>query len=114
MTTTPNIALNKPAHGDANWDTPINANSNILDGLFDPTSGHDHSGATGHAPKLSQANTHQSADTDSATGAIHHTLGTGATQAAAGNHQHETFGVVFTNAGEVALRGDGSIATKRN
>jgi hypothetical protein len=44
---------------------------------------HDHS-----ANKLAQANTHESADTDSATSALHHTLGTGANQAAAGNHTH--------------------------
>ena len=51
---------------------------------------HDHSGASGigHGPKLSQANTHQNADTDSSTTAIHHTLGTGAWQAAPGNHTH--------------------------
>ena len=52
---------------------------------------HDHSGngtsvATG--AKLSQVNTHQSPDTDSATTALHHTLGTGANQAAPGNHVH--------------------------
>jgi hypothetical protein len=56
---------------------------------------HDHSGDTTtpqaviHGAKLVQANTHQSADTDTATTAIHHTLGTGAFQAAAGNHNHE-------------------------
>ena len=44
---------------------------------------HDHSGN-----KLNQANTHESADTDSATTAIHHTLGTGAFQASAGTHTH--------------------------
>jgi len=44
-----------------------------------PTS-HDHS-----ANKLSQANTHESPDTDTATTALHHTLGTGANQACAGN-----------------------------
>lgn len=41
---------------------------------------HDHS-----SNKLAQANTHESADTDSATTALHHTLGTGANQACAGN-----------------------------
>lgn len=52
---------------------------------------HDHSGAgdTAHGNKLPQANTHQSPDTDSSTGALHHTLGTGANQAAAGNHVHD-------------------------
>lgn len=56
---------------------------------------HDHSGdanpETGiqHGPKLDQANTHQNADTDSALTALHHTLGAGANQAAAGNHNHD-------------------------
>jgi hypothetical protein len=37
---------------------------------------------------LAQANTHESADTDTATSALHHTIGTGANNAAAGNHTH--------------------------
>jgi hypothetical protein len=37
---------------------------------------------------FTQANSHASADTDTATTALHHTLGTGANQAAAGNHTH--------------------------
>lgn len=37
---------------------------------------------------LAQSQTHASADTDSAGSALHHTLGTGANQAAAGNHTH--------------------------
>ena len=41
---------------------------------------------TGHAH--TQAESHGSADTDTATTALHHTLGTGANQAAAGNHTH--------------------------
>lgn len=41
---------------------------------------HSHSGN-----KLAQANTHESADTDSATTALHHTIGTGASQVCAGN-----------------------------
>lgn len=45
---------------------------------------HDHSGN-----KLAQANTHQSADTDAAANSLHHTIGTGANQAAAGNHNHD-------------------------
>jgi hypothetical protein len=48
---------------------------------------HDHSGN-----KLAQANTHETADTDSATSSLHHTIGTSATQAAAGNHAHATMG----------------------
>src|SRR5579859_3830704 len=37
---------------------------------------------------LTQANTHASPDTDTATTSLHHTIGGGATQAAAGNHTH--------------------------
>ncbi len=48
---------------------------------------HTHAGTT-EGVKLSQANTHDSADTDSATSSLHHTIGTSATQAAAGNHAH--------------------------
>lgn len=48
---------------------------------------HPHSGTT-NGIKLSQANTHESADTDAATSSLHHTIGTSATQAAAGNHVH--------------------------
>ena len=54
--------------------------------------GHDHSGDaanTSKGAKLAQANTHQSADTDTAPTALHHTLGTGANQAAAGDHVHD-------------------------
>ena len=45
---------------------------------------HTHTG-TADGPKLAQANTHESPDTDSATTALHHTLGTGANQALPGN-----------------------------
>ena len=38
--------------------------------------------------KLAQANTHESADVDSATTALHHTTGNGANQAAPGDHAH--------------------------
>lgn len=47
---------------------------------------HDHDGSP--TQKLAQANTHESPDTDAATTSLHHTLGTGANQAAAGNHTH--------------------------
>lgn len=48
---------------------------------------HSHDGSTArHGNKLSQANTHQSPDTDTAAGSLHHTLGHGANQAAPGNH----------------------------
>lgn len=51
---------------------------------------HDHNGTASatHGSKLIQANTHQSPDTDAAPTSLHHTLGTGANQAAAGNHTH--------------------------
>ena len=48
--------------------------------------GHTHDGTA--EVKLAQANTHQSADTDSGSAAIHHTLGPGGYQAAPGNHTH--------------------------
>lgn len=48
---------------------------------------HSHDGSTPrHGSKLAQANTHQFPDTDASTSALHHTLGLGANQAAAGNH----------------------------
>lgn len=53
---------------------------------------HDHSGDatnTTKGPKLTQANTHESADTDASALAIHHTLGLGANQAARGDHSHD-------------------------
>ncbi|MFA5187342.1 MAG: hypothetical protein WC551_12760 [Patescibacteria group bacterium] len=52
-----------------------------------PALAHGHTGA-GDGSKLAQANTHESADTDAATTSLHHTVGTGANQAAAGNHAH--------------------------
>jgi hypothetical protein len=48
---------------------------------------HSHADAT-TGGQLLQANTHQSADTDVSAASLHHTLGTGAFQAAAGNHTH--------------------------
>lgn len=62
---------------------------------------HDHSGVgggnTAHGNKLSQANTHQNADTDSSPTALHHTLGNGANQAAPGNHTHDYRGDTILN-----------------
>lgn len=48
---------------------------------------HDHSTTTAGG-QLKQVNTHLSPDTDTATTSLHHTLGTGANQAATGNHNH--------------------------
>ncbi len=50
------------------------------------TEDHDHDGSP--TQKLAQANTHETPDTDAATTSLHHTLGSGATQAAAGDHTH--------------------------
>jgi hypothetical protein len=47
---------------------------------------HTHSGTSG--VKLDQANTHQNPDTNASLTALHHTLGTGPFQAAAGDHSH--------------------------
>lgn len=55
---------------------------------------HDHS-----ANKLAQANTHESPDTDVATTSLHHTIGAGANQAAAGNHTHAQLHDAVTLAG---------------
>ena len=60
---------------------------------------HDHSGdgSVEHGNKLAQANTHESADTDTATTALHHTIGLDANQAAAGNHKHDYRSDFITN-----------------
>jgi hypothetical protein len=50
------------------------------------TEDHDHDGSP--TQKLAQANTHESPDTDTGTGSLHHTIGAGANQAAAGDHTH--------------------------
>jgi hypothetical protein len=55
-------------------------------GGFHASGPHDHTDEEGE--QLAQANTHQTPDTDAATSSLHHTLGTGATQAAAGDHVH--------------------------
>lgn len=47
--------------------------------------------------KLNQVNTHQNPDTDTVTTAIHHTIGTSGTQAAAGNHIHDYNGPTIIN-----------------
>lgn len=79
--------------------------------------------ASSHVPlsnlplPLAQSNTHASVDTDSAPTALHHTLGTGANQAAAGNHIHTLvstlptftkFGTLSVSAGTLRLPIDAS------
>lgn len=51
---------------------------------------HAHNAGVGDAQKLVQANTHESPDTDVAPASLHHTLGTGANQATAGNDSRLT------------------------
>lgn len=61
---------------------------------------HDHSGDgtdRKKGAKLKQVNTHEQVDTDVNNSSIHHTLGRGPFQAAAGNHQHDYTGNDITN-----------------
>ncbi len=51
---------------------------------------HDHTGTGLNGPKLVQAVTHENVDTDQAANSLHHTIGAGAFQAAAGNHNHDS------------------------
>lgn len=75
---------------------------------FTPSS-HDHA-----SNKLAQANTHESADTDSATTALHHTIGTGANQAAAGNHVHIEYRSASIYCGGVTAAAPGTTAAVAN
>jgi len=50
----------------------------------DTLEAHVHDGTDKQGPKLAQANSHESPDTDSGAGSLHHTLGDGANQAASG------------------------------
>ena len=61
----------------------------ILDfvGTFFAGITHAHTGSD-DTYKLLQANTHETPDTDSGPTSLHHTIGTGANQAAGGNHTH--------------------------
>lgn len=51
---------------------------------------------------VTQAESHSSADTDGGTSSIHHTIGTSATQAAAGNHTHSYASVGATTPSSVS------------
>jgi hypothetical protein len=66
--------------------------------------------------QLAQANTHQSADTDAAPTSLHHTLGAGANQAAAGNHTHAALYAPLTGGGTsgtwgISVTGNAATAT---
>lgn len=81
-TTTVTGVVELATNGETTAGLAVQANDARLSDARTPTA-HDHS-----SNKLAQANTHESADTDTATTSLHHTIGTSATQAAAGNHTH--------------------------
>lgn len=98
-----NIPLSQAGTGNFNH---VESHTNMGDAIealqhYASIRSHDHSGA-GTDPtkgaKLKQINTHQDADTDASPSAIHHTLGTGAFQAAPGNHTHDYDDGSITNA----------------
>lgn len=68
---------------------------------YSSTVEHDHSGrADKHGNithKLDQSNTHENADTDVSASSLHHTLGSGSTQAAPGDHVHDFSGPSIIN-----------------
>lgn len=66
----------------------------ITDSSTLTTNDHDHDGAP--TAKLTQANTHESPDTDTGTSSLHHTIGSGANQSAAGNHTHQAGDIAVT------------------
>lgn len=78
------VADGTPLVADTDWNDQHDFSGLSLEG-------HDHDGSP--ESKLAQANTHESPDTDSSTSSLHHTIGTGANQAAAGNHTHAGSGV---------------------
>jgi hypothetical protein len=61
---------------------------------------------------LAQSKTHASPDTDASSTALHHTLGTGANQAAAGNHTHTGFAATAHTHAAADLT-SGTVATAR-
>src|SRR3954464_3477947 len=75
---------------------------NIQNNVTQLTHSHDGTGLNGLP--LRQSNTHEVPDTDSASTALHHTIGSGAFQSAAGNHNHDTKYVDFTSVQSVTGR----------
>jgi hypothetical protein len=67
-----------------------------------PALAHTHAGTT-NGNKLAQANTHESPDTDAGASSLHHTIGAGANQAAAGNHAHSGVYVPVTTLATVVV-----------
>jgi hypothetical protein len=90
-TTTATGVVELATNGENAANVVVQGNDTRLSDARTPTA-HDHA-----ANKLAQANTHESPDTDALTASLHHTIGTSATQAAAGNHTHGN----ITNAGAV-------------
>jgi hypothetical protein len=70
------------------------ADENVHD-VYTLVRSHSHADAS-TGGKLLQANTHQTPDTDLGTASLHHTIGTGQFQAAAGNHLHDSRYVLLT------------------
>jgi hypothetical protein len=71
------------------------ATVNLEAGIDFTALAHTHAGTT-NGNKLLQANTHETPDTDAATSSLHHTIGTTATTAAAGNHGHASLAADLT------------------
>jgi hypothetical protein len=63
---------------------------------------------------ITQANSHNSPDTDSATSALHHTLGTGANQAAGGDHSHLLSALTTIDQSAQILKAPVRVATTTN
>jgi hypothetical protein len=86
-------ALKKAVNPDAaSWASAVNllaTTENIHDN-YTLLLNHAHTDAT-NGGKLVQANTHQTPDTDLSATSLHHTLGVGVFQAAAGNHLHSIY-----------------------
>jgi hypothetical protein len=94
----------------------VTANKNVAGG-YAPLDGSSKVPIANLPVPFTQANSHASPDTDSATTSLHHTLGTGANQAAAGNHTHTVTlslaayskqGVLSTAIGTMRLPIDGT------
>jgi hypothetical protein len=86
------------------------AGNHLHTGVYPPVA-HNHDGTGNNGPILAQANTHSSPDTDLSATALHHTLGTGAFQAAAGNHGHTKSQITdFVEANYVHTTGNETVA----
>lgn len=103
---------------DAYYVLPVGADGTALVASSGTTPGVAWAAPAPKAHTHTQAESHYSADTNNATTSLHHTLGTGALQAAAGNHGHADIvpiGAIFPYAGTTApanyLICDGSVVS---